>query len=80
MKKLYAITYDTKKGKKQYPHTVYVEAETCKEAKSVFLEFYYSWRDPEYGFFGLPHAYHIEVRLIRDDDVLDFTVLTLSAS
>ena len=65
-KHLYSVKWDIKRGKRDRPREMYVEASTAKEARSVFDEYYTSWRDPDYGFFGQPHAFHIEVHRISE--------------
>lgn len=78
-KHLYLITWIIRRGKRDRQREMYIEADTAKEARAIFDDYYKNWRDPEYGFFGQPHAFHIEVRRIKDNERSEVTTMKIIA-
>lgn len=74
-KHIYSVTYDIKMNRKQTAHEVYVEADTAKEARAAFDEWHeYHKYDRE-----VRHPFHINVRRVKDDEILDYYTYTIIA-
>ena len=48
MKHMYRVNWIIKRGKRDRQREMYIEADTAKQARSIFDDYYSSWRDPDY--------------------------------
>lgn len=63
MKKLYSVTWITKRNRQEREHEQVFEAANAKAARAAFDQWY---ADKRPGLFGPPpHPFHITVRAIR---------------